>query len=320
MQAVHTLITGVGGQDGGYLAEQLAANKAPLLGLLAPGEAAPPHLVRLQSEGRIDLAACDLADHAAFRQLLRSTQPDRVFHLAAVSHPPTAARDPAASRAVNVTSLEVLLDWMRRDRHDVRLLTVSSAAVFGLPESHPQDEKTPARPVSEYGRQKQQVRELAAQARAADLFVACAIPFNHESPRRSEDYVFAKVCFGAARIARGMQQQLGIGNLRARRDWGYAPEYATAMSWMLEIERPTELVLATGEAHSVEELVAAAFARAGVEMGGSVSSDPTLVRGDDAPELVGCARRAWEELGWETTTSFSELVTLMVDSALEEPG
>ncbi len=320
MQAVRTLITGVGGQDGGYLAEQLAASQTPSLGLLAPGEAVPSHLMKLQSNGQIELAACDLADHAAFRQLLRSVQPDRVFHLAAVSHPPTAERDPAASRAVNVTSLEVLLDWMRRDRHDARLLTVSSAAIFGLPDSQPQDERTPARPVNEYGRQKLQVRQLAAEARTAGLFAACAIPFNHESPRRSEEYVFAKVCRGAARISRGMQQQLSVGNLRARRDWGYAPEYATAMSWMLEIERPTELVLATGEAHSVEELVAAACARAGVEVGRRVTSDPTLVRGDDAPELVGNARRAWEELGWEAATRFVDLVALMVDSALTEPG
>jgi len=320
MLAMPTLVTGICGQDGSYLAELLLAAGQELVGVIAPGEPIPGYVGALRDGGACELVACDLADYAAFRHLLRQYQPERVFHLGAVSSPAACADDPAGSRRVNVTSTEVLLDWHRREKPEARVLVASSAAIFGRPASTPQDESTLARPLGEYGRQKLAVREMAANARQEDLFVSCAIPFNHESPRRPEHFVFAKVCRGAVRIARGRQSQLELGNLKPRRDWGYAPEYAQAMAWMLDVDRPTELVLATGEAHSVEELALAACQRLELDPVRVVISNPALSRADDPPELCGNPALAWTELGWEAKTRFNDLVALMIDAAREEMG
>jgi GDPmannose 4,6-dehydratase len=313
------LVTGVGGQDGSYLAEQLVAAGQQVIGVVHPHEPQPAYLDALRTTGSCELVPCDLADPAAFRLLLRHHSPTRVYHLAAVANPRQCALKPELSRKVNVTSVEVLNDWVRRDMRDARVLVVSSVAVFGKVAESPQNENTSAAPAGEYAQQKQAVRELAAAARKDGLFFACAIPFHHESPRRTDEYVFAKVCRGAARIARGEQQEISLGNTNACRDWGYAPEYVTAMTWMLDVEAPHELVLATGESHSVRELVDAAFAAAGIEPGDCVHTDETLMRVDDALELQGDASRAWRELGWEAGTRFKLLVELMVKAALEHP-
>jgi GDPmannose 4,6-dehydratase len=241
--------------------------------------------------------------------------PERVFHLAAVSTAREAAADSEHSRRVNVDSVEALCDWVKRDAPQARVVVLSSAAIFG--QSYmPQSEETQCNPQDEYGRQKLRVRELAADARRSGSYVACAIPFNHESPRRDERFVFAKVCYGAARIKRGQQDRLTLGNLDVRRDWGYAPEYCTALAWMLEADAPHELVLATGEAHSVRELCAAAFLRAGVEdWEARVHSDFMLHRSADF-DLQGDASRAAQLLDWRATTKFQQLVELLVDHAL----
>jgi GDPmannose 4,6-dehydratase len=316
MLAVAVLVTGAGGQDGSYLTEQLAAGGTQVVAAVHPDEPLPQYALELRERGMCELVACDLTDPVAFRQLLRFHQPERVFHLAAVSHPVVCERDPQRSRAVNVTSTEVLTDWVRRDSHATRALVISSAAAFGQAEQSPQSELTPMQPLDEYGRQKQEVRRLATQARQDGRYVACAIPFNHESPRRPPEFVFAKVCRAAARISRGRQSELRLGNTAARRDWGYAPEYVTAMLWMLDVEEPLELVLATGEHHSVQELVSAAFAHVGIEPAEHLASDATLFREDDPPALVGDASRAWQELGWEAKTRFAALVRLMMEAAL----
>lgn len=303
------------GQDGSYLAEQLIAAGMQLTGIVHPRRELPVYVENLREHGACELLAVDLADPAAFRHALRSYQPERVFHLGAVSHPLACEEDPETSRSVNVTSVEVLLDWLRRDRPEARVLTVASSAVFGKPDGGVLDEQSPADPQSEYARQKQAVRELAAAARDQGLFVACAIPFNHESPRRTEDFVFTKICRSAVRIAARRQDQLALGNMSVKRDWGYAPEYVTAMAWMLDIDTPTELVLATGEAHSVLELAKLALSSLGLEPNEHIVSDPALARSGDVAEMVGDASRAWNELGWEATTKFTELVRMMVDAA-----
>lgn len=310
------MITGVGGQDGSYLAEQLVAAGQQVIGVVHPQEPQPAYLDALRKTGSCELVPCDLADPAAFRLLLRHHSPARVYHLAAVANPRQCALKPELSHQVNVISVEVLNDWVRRDMRDARVLIVSSVAVFGKAPGPPQNESTPAAPAGEYALQKQAVRELAVAARRDGLFFACAIPFHHESPRRTEDYVFAKVCRAAVRIARGEQQELSLGNTSALRDWGYAPEYVTAMAWMLDVEAPHELVLATGESHSVDELVDAAFSAAGIDPGGCIHTDETLMRVDDPQELRGDASRAWDELGWEASTKFNVLVELMVRATL----
>jgi len=312
------LVTGVCGQDGSYLAEVLLAAGQEVIGVIAPGEPIPAYVGTLRTGGACELVACDLAAHADFRQLLRQHSPERVYHLGAVSSPQACADDPEGSRRVNVTSAEVLLDWFKREKPEARLLLVSSAAIFGRPATAPQDESTPAHPLGEYGQQKLAVRQLAAEARSAGHFVSCAIPFNHESPRRPEHFVFAKVCRSAVRIAHGRQQYLELGNLQARRDWGYAPEYAQALAWMLDIDAPTELVLATGESHSVEELAEAACRRVNLDPARVILHNPALSRAEDPPELRGNASLAWTELGWEARTRFAGLVDQMVDAAQDE--
>lgn len=308
-----TLITGVSGQDGSYLAEALST-AGPLVGVVDPRQAIPPYIEALQRSGRLDLLSCDLADTSAWRHLLRELRPRGVFHLAAISAPREAGSDSGLSRALNVASVEALLEWMRRDSPETRALVVSSAAIFGAATEAPQSESTAANPQDEYGRQKLAVRELAAQARTVGLYAACAIPFNHESPRRDDRFVFAKVCRAAVRIAAGSAETLRLGNLDSRRDWGYAPEYVAALADMLAASEPHELVLATGQSHSVRELVDAAFACAGVDPAGRVVADFALARGADY-DLVGDAGRAAETIGWRAQTRFGELVRLLVESA-----
>lgn len=317
-RVVNVLITGINGQDGSYLAEQLqAAGHAPA-GLIPPHESVQPYLQDASGKPLYRLEHCDLAEPAELRKLLRALKPDRIFHLAAMSFPPLCEQQPELSRKINVTSVEVLCEWLHRDSPGSRALVCSSAAVFGA-QPAPHSESTAPAPGSEYGRQKQRVRELAQQARADGLYVACAIPFNHESERRPESFAFAKICRGAARIARGQQPSLELGNLDPVRDWGYAPEYAQAMSWMLEMPQPLELVLATGEGHSVRELVDAAFAAAGIEPAPYVRSDPGLLRGHDPGRSIGDPTRALEELNWEARTRFSALVQRLVQAQLTAP-
>jgi GDPmannose 4,6-dehydratase len=312
---VHVLITGINGQDGSYLAEQLHAAGHQLTGLIPPHEPVQPYLLDSAGKPLYRMEHCDLAEPAQLRHLLRALKPERVFHLAAISFPPQCEQEPELSRKVNLTSVEVLLEWLHRDSPGSRALVCSSSAVFGSSPtaSH---EDSPAQPGSEYGRQKQQLRELAAQARRDGLFAACAIPFNHESERRPERFAFAKICCGAARIALGQQQFLELGNLDPVRDWGYAPEYATAYTWMLDVDQPRELVIATGEGHSVRELVEAAFAEVGLAAAEHLRADATILRNHDPSVSVGDPARALEELNWEAGTKFHALVQRLVRAAL----
>jgi GDPmannose 4,6-dehydratase len=314
---VTTLITGVTGQDGSYLAELVLAGDKPIIGAIDPHSAIPDYVAKLQRTSKLSLIACDIGDTSAFRHLLRELHPNRVFHLAAISTARETADDSERSQRVNVASVEALIDWAKRDAPGARVLTMSSAAIFGESPGA-QNEASPPAPLDEYGRQKLRVRELADEARNAGLYFACAIPFNHESPRRDERFVFAKVCQGAARVARGELQSLTLGNLEARRDWGYAPEYCAALKGMLETPLPHELVLATGESHSVRELVAAAFIQAGMpEWEEHVTSDFMLQRAADY-DLVGDPSRAQQVLGWTARTKFAQLVELMMQHALSE--
>ena len=312
------LITGVSGQDGSYLAELLLAGGARVTGLVHPHETVPPYLSSVRGHALCELIPCDLAEPAGFRRVLRSVRPERVFHLGAVSSPDECRRDPVLSRTVNVASVEVLQDWLQRDTPGARVLVCSSSQVFGAPGSEPHNEASPSQPVNEYGRQKQVVREIAQAMRASGHFMACAIPYNHESPRRPEAFVMAKVCRSTARIVRGLQRELILGDTTARRDWGYAPEYAQAFAWMLEVERPGEFVLATGETRSVDELVKLAFTHTGLDPRRYVIADPAEHPSVSPPLALADPARAWEELGWEARTKFKELVPLLVDAALDE--
>lgn len=315
-QGVAVVITGISGQDGSYLAEQLLAAGERLVGLIMPAEKLPPYVEQMHRLGSCEFVHCDLADPAALRHFLRTFKPSRVFHLAAISQPAACEANPVLSRTVNVTSVEVLCDWVRREQPSARVLLSSSSAIFGDGSRESNNEASAISPINEYGRQKAQVREIAAHGRAEGHYIACAIPFNHESERRPEQFVFAKICNSAARISKRRQESLSLGDTSSVRDWGYAPEYVTAMRWMLEIEQPTELVLASGEGHSVAELVQTAFGYLDLDVRRYVSMDPALVRKADPHHSVGNPAKAWEELGWEATTRFEALVQLMIDAEL----
>jgi GDPmannose 4,6-dehydratase len=311
------LITGVSGQDGSFLAEQLVAQGQRVTGTVSHGEVLPPYIAALQQRRMLDLLACDLSQPAEWRRLLRELKPQLVYHMAAQSSPRVSAEDELSSTMINVGSGEALCDWIRRDSPLSRALLVSSSAIFGNPAESPQREATPKAPVDVYGRQKLAVYEMAADARRLGRFIACAIPFNHESPRRSESFVFQKVCRGAALIKLGLASGLALGDLQSARDWGYAPEYAAAMASMLQTEQPGEFVLATGEAHSVAELVERAFAAVALNPAQYVRSELTLHRDTDFSAAVGDSSLAGEVLGWSARTRFAELVVLMVAAALE---
>lgn len=315
--AVVSLITGVTGQDGSYLAEQLLASGADVIGVIYPREKLPPYFDGLGLRDRCELVGCDLSDPHEFRMLLRDRKPDRVYHLAAQSSPAVCEEQPQESRQLNVTSVEVLVDWIKRELPGCRALVASSAAIFGYPAESPQTEETLKAPVNEYGRQKLAVLELAQQAVAEGLFVACAIPYNHESPRRREDFVISKIVNSAARIAAGLQRELTLGNVSARRDWGYAPEYVEAYSWMLDVERPHSLILATGKSHSVAEAAKLAFGRLGLDAEAYVHADPASRTLSEAHESVGQSNKAWRELGWEARVEFPQLIEILIKAAVE---
>ncbi|MCB1186849.1 GDP-mannose 4,6-dehydratase [bacterium] len=312
-----TLITGIEGQDGGYLAELLLEQGERVIGTVRPGLALPAETLALESNRNCELTSIDMLNLAGLRTMLRNTQPDRIVHLAAASRPAMCEADPIESRTINVSSAEVILDWVHREKPQCRVLLLSSSAIFGDPLTEPQDEATERRPINEYGRQKLEVSKLAKSAREQGMFVSCAIPFNHESPRRSEDFVFAKIVNSAARISLGQQDRLELGALNARRDWGYAPEFVKAFAWMLEVEKPLELVLATGELHSVQELVDSVFDELKLDRARHLRHSEDLLRQGDPREQVGNPARAWTELGWEPTVKFRELWRLMLADALQ---
>ena len=306
------LVTGVCGQDGSYLAEQLIAAGHQLVGLIHPQEEVPDYISELVRTAKLELVPCDLSEPAEFRHLLRRLEPERVFHLAAISHPLACESDPELSHQVNVVSSAVLCEWQKRDKPEARVLLLSSAAIFGEPDASPQSETTTPNPLGVYAKQKHLVRVMAEASRDSGLFTACAIPFNHESPRRNEDFVVPKVCASAVRISIGKQEKLKLGNLEVRRDWGYAPEYTVAMAWMLDIPEPHELVLATGTAQSVGELAALAFAEVGLDWQVHVDSVAELQRTGEHAVLVGDPNLAWQELGWEAETHLPELIKQLI--------
>lgn len=311
------MVTGAAGQDGGYLCELLLGAGQEIVPVIHPKEQLPVHFNAISSNPLSRVESCDLADPATMRHLLREIKPSKVFHLAALSHPGFCADNPILSQAVNVTSAEVIVDWLQRDGRSTKLLLVSSAAIFGHPQESPQTEQTPENPIGLYGKQKQALRGLAKHARAQGLFVSCAIPYNHESPRRTEDFVIAKIVNSVARIKLGQQERLELGDLTPRRDWGYAPEYVQAFTWMLEVPEPSELIIATGETNSVGAAANLALECAGLDPGVHLASDPNLRRQDDPQDSVGDPSKAWRELGWEAKTKFAALVPLLFKFAID---
>jgi GDPmannose 4,6-dehydratase len=249
--------------------------------------------------------------------LVAAERPDEIYHLASPSFVPRSWDDPVEATRIGAVAVAVLLEAVRRADFRIRLVHASSAEVFGVPVETPQREATPFRPRSPYGAAKAYATFLVTAYRERHgIHVGSAILFNHESPRRPETFLPAKVARGVADIAAGRTQELVLGDLGARRDWGYAPDYVRAMRLMAQREAADDYVIATGELHTVEELVELAFRHAGLEWRDHVRVDDSLKRGE-THALVGDASKARTELGWQPSVSFVELVALLVDAARE---
>jgi GDPmannose 4,6-dehydratase len=317
MATKRALIIGIAGQDGSYLGELLLEQGYDVSGAVRqPVSTAFENLAPIR--GAIDLYQADVLDELSLVDLLTSCRPDEVYNLAAPSFVPMSWRQPvltAEFAAVGVTSM---LEALRRVDDSIRFYQASSSEIFGEPREVPQNEETPLAPVTPYGVAKAYGHFITRSYRHHyGLHASSGILFNHESPRRPLDFVTRKVCHAAASISLGLQHELEIGNLDARRDWGFAGDHVRAMWLMLQQDEPDDYVIATGEPHSVRELVQCAFDRVGLDWQDYVRVDESLKRGKaELHDLVGDATRARERLGWSPSLDFEGLVHLLVDEDL----
>ncbi|WP_158372252.1 GDP-mannose 4,6-dehydratase [Cellulosimicrobium cellulans] len=313
------LITGVTGQDGSYLAERLVAEGAEVHGLVRASDASASDA---RARGVV-LHEGDLGDEDGLRRLVDEVEPDEVYNLAGISSVAQSWREPVLTGRLSGLAVTVLLDAAARlqDRTGRRVAFVqaSSSEIFGDAAVSPQDESTPVRPVSPYGAAKAFAHHAAAVYRGRGLHAATCILFNHESPRRPTTFVTRKITSAAARIAREGSGTIRLGNLEARRDWGWAPDYVDAMVRAARHDVPDDFVVATGTTHTVAQFAEAALRRAGVgdDWAAHVESDPEFFRPADASVMVGDAGKARRELGWTPSVTFEEVVGRMVDHDLE---
>ncbi|HEU0101309.1 MAG TPA: GDP-mannose 4,6-dehydratase [Mycobacteriales bacterium] len=316
------LITGITGQDGGYLAERLTADGWAVHGMVHGDDSD-----RLELEGRcpgVVLHEGDLRDQDSLAAVIAAAEPDEVYNLAGISSVAFSWQEPVRTADVTAVGAARLLEqtWQYQERRGraVRFVQASSAEVFGRADVAPQDENTPVRPTSPYGAAKAYAHTLAGVYRARGLAATSLLLYSHESPRRRTTFVTRKITQAAARIARGQELELVLGNLDARRDWGWAPDFVDAMVLAARHPDAEDFVIATGEAHSVRDFAAAAFARAGVaDWESRVRVDASLVRPADDGLQVGDASKARKLLGWAPTVGFEELVGRMVDVDLAGP-
>ncbi len=308
--ARRVLLTGAAGQDGYYLGGRLLAEGAKVFGLVRSGEAAAaaPGVIRLEG---------DMRDAASLRRAIDAAEPDEVYNLAAESFVPGAAGNPELASDVNADGVVRLAATLRECGAQARLCHASSAEIFGPPTGLPQCEDHPLLADTPYGLSKARAHRFVAALREEQgLFACSAILFNHESPRRPPAFVTRRISMAAARIARGLEKTLVLGNLEAARDWGYAPEYVEAMTRMLRAPSPRDYVVATGRAATVGDFAALAFEHVGLDWRRHVASDPARVRAGDGAARTGDPARIERELGWRAKTSLEELVGIMVDADL----
>lgn len=312
-------VTGVAGQDGSYLAELLLAEGWEVHGLVRSGDD-PVHVAPA-----VIIHEGDVVDEPRIMSLLNEIQPAHLYNLAGVSsvayaweHPVETTRSTGLAA---VTLMDAALRLQGRTGVPVRFVQASSAEIFGAPSDSPQSERTPVQPLNPYAAAKALAHHSARILRSRGLHCSSMVLFNHESPRRPESFVSRKITSAVARIACGSSERLRLGNLDARRDWGWAPDHVRALWLAAEAEVPDDYVIATGTAHSVRELVAAAFAHVGiVDWERHVEIDRSLLRPSDSPIYLGDSASARARLRWEPTTSFEELVGRMVDAEPARSG
>jgi GDPmannose 4,6-dehydratase len=314
------LITGITGQDGSYLADCLLAKGYRVVGMVR--RASTENFERIEHlRGQVEIRQADLLDQLSLINLLREVRPREVYNLAAQSFVPTSWEQPVLTGEFTALGVTRMLDAVRLVDREIRFYQASSSEMFGKAQEVPQTERTPFYPRSPYGVAKVYGHWITVNYRESYGIFACSgILFNHTSPRRGKEFVTRKVTDGVARIKAGGAQQLPLGNLDARRDWGYAGDYVEAMWRMLQQPTPDDYVIATGETHSVQELCEIAFARAGLRWQDHVSVDPKLVRPAEVDLLQGDAAKAKRVLGWQPRVSFRQLIEMMVDADLARVG
>ncbi|MHB8799658.1 MAG: GDP-mannose 4,6-dehydratase [Thermoanaerobaculia bacterium] len=319
------LITGITGQDGSYLTEALLRAGDEVHGLVRQASLmqrsrldALPDCAAGRASGRLKLHSADLTDSSSLQWLVRQVKPDVVYHLAGQSHVKVSFDLPEYTAETTGLGTLRLLEAVRQNAPEARFFLAATSEIFGEPAESPQSETTPVAPVNPYAAAKLYALNLVrVYRRAYGLFACAGILFNHESPRRGENYVTRKIARGVARIARGRETQLHLGTLEPRRDWGWAPDYVEGMRAIVGAEKPDDYVLATGETHSVGEFCELAFRVAGLDYRNHVVLDPEYVRPVDIAETRGDPRKAERELGWTARTRFPELVKRMVEAEME---
>ncbi len=311
------LITGITGQDGSYLAELLLEKGYRVVGMVR--RASTENFERITHlRERIELRQADLLDQLSLIDVLRTVQPEEIYNLAAQSFVPTSWQQPVLTAEFDAVGVTRLLEAVRLVAPGARFYQASSSEMFGQVRETPQRETTPFYPRSPYGVAKAYGHFITVNYRESYGLYACSgILFNHESPRRGREFVTRKVSDGAARVKLGLARELRLGNLEARRDWGFAGDYVDAMWRMLQQPKADDYVVATGESHTVRELVEIAFGAVGLDWREWVHEDPALLRPAEVERLVGDASKARRVLGWAPRVSFRELVETMVRADLE---
>ena len=312
------LITGITGQDGAYLVELLLRKGYKVIGAFR--RASTVNTARLDALGiakELELVPFDLTDHGNMRRVIEAVAPDEVYNLAAQSFVGISFEQPVTTGEITGVGAVRLLETILEVNNQIRFYQASTSEMFGKAQEVPQNENTPFYPRSPYAASKLYAHWSTVIYREAyGMHATSGILFNHESPLRGAEFVTRKITLGAARIKHGLQSELRLGNLDAKRDWGYAKEYVEAMWLMLQQPEPDDYVIATGETHSVKEFVEAAFEVVGLDWQQYVVTDPTFIRPAEVDFLLGDYSKAKAKLGWKPKTTFKELVSLMVEADL----
>jgi GDPmannose 4,6-dehydratase len=315
--AKKALITGITGQDGSYLADLLLEKGYEVTGMVR--RSSTEKFERIEHiKDKVNIQQADLLDQYSIIKLLNKVQPDEIYNLAAMSFVPTSWNQPVLTAEFTAIGVTRMLEAIHAVNPKIRFYQASSSEMFGKVREVPQSEKTPFYPRSPYGVAKVYGHWITVNYRESyDIFGVSGILFNHESPRRGLEFVTRKVTYNAAKIKLGLEKEIHMGNLDAKRDWGYAGDYVKAMWLMLQQPEPDDYVIATGETHSVQELMEVAFSYLDLDYRDFVVIDKQFIRPAEVDLLVGDNSKAREILGWKPDVDFAGLVKMMVDADLE---
>lgn len=314
------IITGITGQDGSYLAELLLSKGYRVIGMVRRTSVVTYERIK-HIQDQVDIIQGDLHDQSSLMDLIEQYKPDEVYNLAAQSFVPTSWNQPVLTGEVTALGVTRMLEAIRLLNPKTRYYQASSSEMFGKVHEVPQRETTPFYPRSPYGVAKLYGHWITVNYRESyDLFAVSGILFNHESPRRGAEFVSRKISYGAARIKLGLEKDLHLGNLEARRDWGFAGDYVDAMWRLIHNDRPEDFVVGTGETHSVRDLCEKAFGYLDLDYHDYIVQDPHYFRPAEVDLLVADAARVHQKLGWEPRVNFNGLVEMMVDADLKRLG